>query len=84
MQRTQLLKLKTLDWDEKVARNVCDSSRGVAAVRSSSEVYGEASLTTITGFPSAGFLATSKQALVDRQCFRPGEVKNTYGRAAFC
>ena len=81
--RTQLLNIKTLDWDEKLLA-AFDIPRAVLPqVRSSSEVYGEASLPALSGVPVAGILGDQQAALVGQACFRPGEVKNTYGTGCF-
>ena len=81
--RTQLLNLKTLDWDEKLL-GVFEIPRAVLPqVRSSSEVYGEASLSAVAGVPITGILGDQQAALVGQACFRPGEVKNTYGTGCF-
>jgi glycerol kinase len=81
--RTQLLKLKTLDWDEKLLATFGIPRAALPAVRSSSEVYGEASLAAIVGVPICGILGDQQAALVGQACFRPGEVKNTYGTGCF-
>jgi glycerol kinase len=81
--RTQLLNLKTLDWDEKLLAAFEIPRAVLPAVRSSSEVYGEASLNAIAGVPIAGILGDQQAALVGQACFRPGEVKNTYGTGCF-
>jgi glycerol kinase len=81
--RTQLLKLKTLDWDEKLLATFAIPRAVLPAVRSSSEVYGEASLATVAGVPISGILGDQQAALVGQACFRPGEVKNTYGTGCF-
>jgi len=81
--RTQLLNLKTLDWDEELL-TAFDIPRGILPrVRSSSEVYGETVLPEIAGVPIAGILGDQQAALVGQTCFRPGEVKNTYGTGCF-
>src|SRR6266581_1817435 len=81
--RTQLLNLKTLDWDAGLVA-AFDIPRAVLPqVRSSSEIYGEASLKTIAGVRFAGILGDQQAALVGQACFRPGEVKNTYGTGCF-
>ena len=81
--RTQLLNLKTLDWDEELL-TAFDIPRGILPrVRSSSEVYGETVLPEIEGVPIAGILGDQQAALVGQTCFRPGEVKNTYGTGCF-
>ena len=81
--RTQLLHLKTLNWDEKLLAAFAIPRAVLPAVRSSSEVYGEASLGAIAGVPICGILGDQQAALVGQACFRPGEVKNTYGTGCF-
>ncbi len=81
--RTQLLNLKTLDWDEKLLAAFEIPSAVLPQVRSSSEIYGEASLGAIAGVPISGILGDQQAALVGQACFRPGEVKNTYGTGCF-
>ena len=81
--RTQLLNLKTLDWDEKL-REAFEIPRAMLPqVRSSSEIYGEATLPAIAGVAIAGILGDQQAALVGQACFKPGEVKNTYGTGCF-
>ncbi len=81
--RTQLLNLQTLDWDEKLL-SAFDIPRAVLPkVRSSSEVYSEATLSAIAGVPITGILGDQQAALVGQACFQPGEVKNTYGTGCF-
>jgi glycerol kinase len=81
--RTQLLNLKTLDWDEELLSAFDIPREILPRVRSSSEVYGEAALPEIAGVPVAGILGDQQAALVGQTCFRPGEVKNTYGTGCF-
>jgi glycerol kinase len=81
--RTQLMDLKTLDWDEELLSAFEIPRAMLPAVRSSSEVYGEAKLAAIAGVPIAGILGDQQAALVGQTCFRPGEVKNTYGTGCF-
>jgi glycerol kinase len=81
--RTQLLNLKTLDWDEKLLAAFEIPRTILPQVRSSSEVYGEAALSAIAGVPISGILGDQQAALVGQACFRPGEVKNTYGTGCF-
>src|SRR2546427_6737234 len=81
--RTQLLNLKTLDWDAEILE-AFDIPRAVLPeVRSSSEVYGEATVGAIAGVPVTGILGDHQAALVGQACFRPGKVKNTYGTGCF-
>src|SRR5262249_50376674 len=51
--------------------------------KSSSEVYGEASVRALEGVPIAGILGDQQAALVGQACFDPGDVKNTYGTGCF-
>jgi glycerol kinase len=81
--RTQLLNLQTLDWDEKLLGAFEIPRSVLPRVRSSSEVYGEATLGSIAGVPITGILGDQQAALVGQACFGPGEVKNTYGTGCF-
>jgi glycerol kinase len=81
--RTQLLNLKTLDWDRELLAAFDIPSAVLPQVRSSSEIYAEASLPAIAGVPISGILGDQQAALVGQACFRPGEVKNTYGTGCF-
>src|SRR5205809_80733 len=81
--RTQLLNLRTLDWDEKLLAAFDIPRTVLPKVRSSSEVYGESTLAAIAGVPVTGILGDQQAALVGQACFRAGEVKNTYGTGCF-
>ncbi len=81
--RTQLLDLKTLDWDAGLLGAFEIPRAMLPQVRSSSEVYGAATMGAIAGVPIAGILGDQQAALVGQTCFRPGEVKNTYGTGCF-
>ncbi len=81
--RTQLLNFKTLDWDAELLAAFDIPRTVLPKVRSSSEVYGEATLSAIAGVGITGILGDQQAALVGQACFRPGEVKNTYGTGCF-
>jgi glycerol kinase len=81
--RTQLLDLKTLDWDAELLKAFEIPRAMLPEVRSSSEVYGTVALPAISGVPIAGILGDQQAALVGQACFQPGEVKNTYGTGCF-
>src|SRR5256885_12642186 len=81
--RTQLLNLKTLNWDAELLEAFDIPASMLPRVCSSSEVYGVAALPVISGVPIAGILGDQQAALVGQACFRPGEVKNTYGTGCF-
>ena len=75
--------LQTLDWDEKLL-SAFEIPRAILPdVCSSSEIYGTGTLPAIAGVPIAGILGDQQAALVGQTCFRPGEVKNTYGTGCF-
>src|ERR1700738_1755132 len=81
--RTQLMNLRTLDWDDELLSAFEIPRAMLPEVRSSSEVYGVARLPAISGVPIAGILGDQQAALVGQACFQPGEVKNTYGTGCF-
>jgi glycerol kinase len=81
--RTQLLNLTTLDWDDELLAAFEIPRAMLPQVRSSSEVYGAATLPAIAGVAIAGILGDQQAALVGQTCFRAGEVKNTYGTGCF-
>jgi glycerol kinase len=81
--RTQLLSLETLNWDDSLLGAFEIPLAMLPQVRSSSEIYGASTLPAISGVPIAGILGDQQAALVGQTCFRPGEVKNTYGTGCF-
>jgi glycerol kinase len=81
--RTQLMNLKTLDWDAELLQALEIPRAMLPEVRSSSEVYGTARLREISGVAVGGVLGDQQAALVGQACFQQGEVKNTYGTGCF-
>jgi len=81
--RTQLMNLKTLDWDEELLHAFEIPRSVLPQVRSSSEVYGSVAEGAAKGVAIASILGDQQAALVGQACFRPGEVKNTYGTGCF-
>ena len=81
--RTQLMNLKTLDWDEGVLSTFGIPRAMLPTIKSSSEVYGTASASALEGVTIAGILGDQQAALVGQTCFRAGEAKNTYGTGCF-
>ncbi len=80
--RTMLMDLRTLDWDDGMLSVMGVPRSMLAAVRASSEVYGEA-VGELAGVPVAGDLGDQQAALFGQTCFAPGEAKNTYGTGCF-
>ena len=81
--RTQLMNLKTLDWDPELLAAFGIPKAILPEIRSSAEVYGSATLDAIRDVPVAGILGDQQAALAGQACFRPGEAKNTYGTGCF-
>ncbi|HXN48733.1 MAG TPA: glycerol kinase GlpK [Bryobacteraceae bacterium] len=81
--RTQLMDLRTLDWDPELLTAFGIPWQILPQIRSSSEVYGGATLDAIAGVPVAGILGDQQAALVGQTCFEAGEAKNTYGTGCF-
>jgi glycerol kinase len=80
--RTQLMDLQTLDWDPGLLDAFTIPRSVLPRIASSSEVYAEAE-GVLAGVKIAGILGDQQAALVGQACFRPGEVKNTYGTGCF-
>jgi glycerol kinase len=81
--RTQLMDLGKLDWDQELLEAFEIPRAMLPTIKSSSEIYGEAKSRVVAGVPVAGILGDQQAALVGQTCFRPGEVKNTYGTGCF-
>ena len=81
--RTQLMNLRTLDWDQEILKIYEIPEKMLPKIASSSEVYAEAEFEPIKGVKIAGILGDQQAALVGQACFQPGEAKNTYGTGCF-
>ncbi len=81
--RTMLMDLESLDWHEPSLELMGIPRSMLPEIRSSSEVYGEASGTAAGGRPIAGILGDQQAALFGQTCFARGEAKNTYGTGSF-
>src|SRR5258708_7260673 len=81
--RTQLMNLKTLQWDEELLRAFSIPRQILPEIRSSSEVHGHVVQGPLRGVAIAGILGDQQAALVGQTCFRSGEAKNTYGTGCF-
>jgi glycerol kinase len=81
--RTQLMNLKTLDWDADLLSAFGIPRQILPRICSSSEIYGAATEDTLEGVPIAGILGDQQAALVGQTCFSAGEAKNTYGTGCF-
>jgi glycerol kinase len=81
--RTQLMNLRTLDWDPELLAAFDIPRQILPKICSSSEPYGIATLEAVEGVPVAGILGDQQAALAGQACFHAGEAKNTYGTGCF-
>jgi glycerol kinase len=82
--RTLLMDLTTLDWDDELLKVFGVPRQMLPSIRSSSEVYGFASDTSVLpGVPIAGVLGDQQAAAFGQTAFGEGEGKNTYGTGCF-
>jgi glycerol kinase len=81
--RTQLMNLRTLEWDTEILEAFGIPEKMLPRICSSSEVYGTAQFAAIKDVPIAGILGDQQAALVGQTCLSPGEAKNTYGTGCF-
>ena len=82
--RSMLLNIHTGTWDPELLALFKIPTSMMPAVRSSSEVYGEA--TAVEGLQNisiAGIAGDQQAALFGQQCTKPGLTKNTYGTGCF-
>ncbi len=80
--RTMLFNIHTGDWDEELLALFGVPRSVLPAVKSSSEVYGQANIFS-DPVPIAGIAGDQQAALFGQVCTQPGMVKNTYGTGCF-
>lgn len=80
--RTMLYNIKELKWDKKILKALDIPESLLPKVCNSSEVYGYTNLSGVD-VPIAGIAGDQQAALFGQVCFRPGDVKNTYGTGNF-
>ena len=80
--RTMLMNLRTGDWDDTMLKLLDIPRAMLPAIKSSSEVYGEASIMGAS-IPVAGIAGDQQAALFGQGCFDKGQAKNTYGTGCF-
>src|SRR5262249_19576695 len=85
--RTQLMNLRTLDWDETPLAlfGIPRPMPPPIPDRSARAVFGAGQASGAVGaeVPIAGNRGDQHAALVGQVCFAPGEAKNTYGTGNF-
>ena len=81
--RTQLMNIRTLEWDQEILDLFRIPRAMLPEIRSSSEHYGAIAGGVLKGVAICGMLGDQQAALVGQTCFAPGQVKNTYGTGCF-
>jgi glycerol kinase len=81
--RTQLMDLDTLAWDDEMLALFQVPRSMMPEIRSSSGPFGEMAVSCLRGVPICGVLGDQHAALVGQTCFKPGQLKNTYGTGCF-
>jgi glycerol kinase len=80
--RTLLFNIHTLAWDAAILRYFQIPPSLLAEVYSSSGIVGSTAVFGGT-IPLAGVAGDQQASLFGHLCFRPGDVKNTYGTGCF-
>ena len=82
--RTLMFNIHSLSWDDELL-DILDIPRSLLPeVRSSSEVYAETSLKSLSHtIPIAGIAGDQHAATFGQTCFAKGQGKNTYGTGCF-
>ncbi|WP_165311785.1 glycerol kinase GlpK [Vibrio ziniensis] len=83
--RTLLFNINTLQWDEKILKELDIPLSMMPEVKASSEVYGETNIGGKGGtrIPISGIAGDQQAALFGQMCVQPGQAKNTYGTGCF-
>ncbi|XP_062861708.1 glycerol kinase-like isoform X2 [Trichomycterus rosablanca] len=81
--RTMLFNIHTMEWDLELCKYFDVPVEILPEVRSSSEIYGYMSSSSLAGVPISGCLGDQSAALVGQMCFKDGQAKNTYGTGCF-
>ncbi|WP_434999511.1 glycerol kinase GlpK [Vibrio scophthalmi] len=83
--RTMIFNINTLQWDEKLLKELDIPLSMMPEVKSSSEVYGETNIGGKGGtrIPIAGIAGDQQAALYGQMCVEQGQAKNTYGTGCF-
>ncbi|WP_343210126.1 glycerol kinase GlpK [Anaerolentibacter hominis] len=82
--RTMLYNIHELKWDEELLKLFRVPASMLPEVKSSSGLFGYTSMANIGArIPIAGVAGDQQAALFGQCCFKPGDVKNTYGTGCF-
>jgi glycerol kinase len=80
--RTMLMDIKTLSWDAQLLKLLDISDSILPRIMPSSEVYGYTRV-GLENVPVSGDLGDQQAAIFGQACYKPGDVKNTYGTGCF-
>ncbi|MGE4483480.1 MAG: glycerol kinase GlpK [Oscillospiraceae bacterium] len=80
--RTMIYNIHTLQWDERLLKELSIPRSMLPVVRDSSGIFGSMNLQG-TEVPIAGIAGDQQAALFGHGCFKEGEAKNTYGTGCF-
>jgi glycerol kinase len=81
--RTLLYNIHTGAWDDDLLKLFNVPASVLPEVRDSSELYGRATESPLTGIAIAGIAGDQQAALFGQACLTPGMTKNTYGTGCF-
>ena len=81
--RTMVFNIHTGQWDDELLKLLNIPRSILPEVRSSSEVYAEASIPELARIPIAGIAGDQQAALFGQLCLSPGQTKTTYGTGCF-
>lgn len=77
---TQLMNIRTLDWDDDLrAFWEIPTALVLPTILSCSEIAGNVATGPLKGLPVAGILGVQNASLLGQQCFNAGDAKITYG-----
>ena len=82
--RTMLYDIRKLAWNQEILDYFGIPAAMLPEVKPSSHIFGYTSEEVMGGrIPIAGVAGDQQAALFGQCCFKPGEVKNTYGTGCF-
>lgn len=82
--RTMMFNINTLEWDKDILKLMNIPESMLPTPVSNSEVYCESNPEFLGGsIKIAGAAGDQQAALFGQKCFKPGDVKNTYGTGCF-
>jgi len=82
--RTLLYNIRSLEWDQKMMKELDVPSSVLPEVKQSSEIYGHTDPSLFGGeIPIAGIAGDQQAALFGQACHEAGMAKNTYGTGCF-